>query len=366
MEIPMKTWSTELPLTGDNPCAEKYITPSSAFFDLETTGFSSARNQIYMIGYAYKKARKICVTQLFAENPSEEPLVISAFLEFLSGYDTLISFNGTGFDLPFLKGRCARYHFTEALDTFYHIDIYKQISGYKDILKLSALKQKTLEDFLGIPRDDTCSGGDLIPVWLEYAKQPSEEGCKLLKLHNYEDMAGMVQLLPLLSYPHFFEGGFHVSSWQQQDWNTWEGAAGKELILALEPELPIPRPFSCRAGEIYVSGAHRQVKLRAPFYMGELKYFYPNFKDYYYLPAEDMAVHKSVASFVDRAYRRQATATTCYSKKSGRFLPQYQELFSPSLKQEHQDKVSWFELTEDFTDSEENLKQYALHLLKQM
>ena len=79
-----------------------------------------------------------------------------------------------------------------------------------------------------------------------------------------------------------------------------------------------------------------------------------------------MSVHKIVASFLVRSFRSMATSATCYSKKSGRFLPQYQELFSPSLKQEYQDKVSWFELTEDFTDSMENLKQYALHLLKQM
>lgn len=366
METPMKTWNAELPPAADNPCMEKYITPSSVFLDLETSGFSSARNQIYMIGYAFQTDRKICITQLFAETLSEEKQVISAFLEFLTRYDTLITFNGTGFDIPFLKSRCALFHLPENLDTFRHIDIYKQISICRNILKLPNLKQKTLEKFLDISRDDVCSGKNLISVWSEYTKQPSEESCKFLKLHNYEDVAGMIPLLSLLSYPCFLEGNFQVSSWQQQDWESWEGTAGKELILTLNLELPVPKPFSCTEGEIYLKGDRNQIKLRVPLYTGELKYFYPNFKDYYYLPVEDMAVHKSLASFVDRNYRTQASAATCYSKKSGRFLPQYRELFSPALKKSYQDKVSWFELTEEFTDSEENLRQYALHLLESL
>ena len=72
METPMKTWNAELPPAADSPCMEKYITPSSVFLDLETTGFSSARNQIYMIGYAFQTDRKMCITQLFAETPSDK------------------------------------------------------------------------------------------------------------------------------------------------------------------------------------------------------------------------------------------------------------------------------------------------------
>ena len=58
-----------------------------------------------------------------------------------------------------------------------------------------------------------------------------------------------------------------------------------------------------------------------PVYSGELKYFYPNPSDYYYLPLEDCAMHKSVASFVEKEYRKKATAATCYTKKTGTFLP---------------------------------------------
>ena len=47
--------------------------------------------------------------------------------------------------------------------------------------------------------------------------------------------------------------------------------------------------------------------MRVPLYEEEMKYFYSNYKNYYYLPDEDTAIHKSVASYVDKKYRVQAT-----------------------------------------------------------
>lgn len=361
----MKIWTTELPSMLGNPYTEKYFTPSSVFFDIETTGFSPSGSQIYMIGYAAWERGKPCITQMFLEHPSEEPKLLSAFLKRLSQCSTLISFNGIGFDVPFLAGRCSHYQIPETLGSFQHLDIYKQLSGYKDILGLPNLKQKTLEAFLDIPRDDKYSGGDLIPIYQAYAKDPSEESCALLKLHNYENMEGMLKLLPLLSYPHFFAGNFQAEGWEAHAWETYEGTEGWELILSLAPGLPFPKHISCTVGDASLSGSQQLAKLRIPLYVGELKYFYPNYKDYYYLPAEDMAIHKSVASYVGRDYRAQATAATCYTKKSGRFLPQREELFSPSLRQSRHDKISYFELSEPFTSSKENLKRYAMHLLRQ-
>lgn len=359
----MKIWTTELTDILGNPAAEEYFTPSSVFFDIETTGFSPSSSQVYMIGYAAWEKGKPCITQLFSEHPAEEPKLLSAFLERISQYSTLISFNGTGFDVPFLAGRCSHYQIQETFGSFQHLDIYKQLSNYKAILNLPNLKQKTLESFLGVSREDKYSGGDLIPIYFGYVSHPSEETCTLLKLHNYEDMEGMLKLLPLLSYPHFFEGGFQVHSWEKHAWETYEGAEGWELILSLVPGLPLPKHISTTLGDASISGSQRRIKLRIPLYVGELKYFYPNYKDYYYLPAEDLAIHKSVASYVGKNYRAQATAATCYNRKNGVFLPQRQEVFSPSFKHAYHDRHSYFELAEPFTGSMENLKKYALHLL---
>jgi len=69
-----------------------------------------------------------------------------------------------------------------------------------------------------------------------------------------------------------------------------------------------------------------QLKVSIPMYEGELKHFFKDYKNYYYLPAEDQAYHKSVAEFVDKSAREQAKARTAYIKKTGTFIPVYGDM----------------------------------------
>ncbi|MEG0963047.1 MAG: hypothetical protein RSF88_09335, partial [Lachnospiraceae bacterium] len=147
-------------------------------------------------------------------------------------------------------------------------------------------------------------------------------------------------------------------------YEKYEGYQGMELVFTLTPHFAIPKRFSYGFEDIYVTGFQDKVKLKVGIYQGELKYFYSNYKDYYYLTQEDMAVHKSVAFYVDKDYRTKAKAATCYSKKTGCFLPQYNELFTPYFKLEYHDKILYFEMTEEFTNSTEALQSYAAHLLQ--
>lgn len=74
---------------------------------------------------------------------------------------------------------------------------------------------------------------------------------------------------------------------------------------------------------------------------GCLKYFYPDYKDYYYLPFEDTAVHKSVGEYVDRSARKKATARTCYTKKEGVFLPQFGPFKEPSFREDYKSPLTY-------------------------
>ena len=109
-----------------------------------------------------------------------------------------------------------------------------------------------------------------------------------------------------------------------------------------------------------------RTSLRIPVYEGELHYFYSNYRDYYYLKKEDMAIHKSVASFVDKEYRENAKASNCYTRKSGKFLPQYNNVMQPEFRKEYKDKISYFEMTDDFCTSDIMLRRYIDHILKNM
>lgn len=61
--------------------------------------------------------------------------------------------------------------------------------------------------------------------------------------------------------------------------------------------------------------------------------------------------------------RTKAKAATCYSKKTGCFLPQHQVVVSPYFKLEYHDKITYFELTDEFIDNETDVKAYVMHVL---
>lgn len=366
MKINMKTFENKLSYQVQNAMAEHIFQESALFVDIETTGFSSVHTHVYLIGCAFRCGEKMFTRQFFAESKAQEAFMISAFLQFAKDYQTLITFNGLGFDIPYLQGRCRVLNIEEDFSSFSYIDIYKIISPYKKILKLSNLKQKTIESYLGIVREDTYTGGELINVYHEYINAPNEEKLLVMQLHNYEDVTGMVDLIPILSYVQFLQGNFEIASSQKHSYEEYEGGQALELIFTLTPAFPLPKRISYGYDDIYLSGYRDKVRLKIKIYQGELKYFYSNYRDYYYLPQEDIAVHKSVAFYVDKNYRTRAKAATCYSKRTGCFLPQYEEVVLPYFKLEYHDKHSFFEMTEDLTNSKETQKNYIIHLLNKM
>ena len=158
------------------------------FFDIETTGFSPVNTSLYLIGCARRKGNLICIDQFFADTPDEERLILSAFLELLKPYRTLITFNGLGFDIPYLTAKCQTYGMPAPFLEFSNLDIFRALSKFKKIFKLPNLKQKTVEKFLGIGREDLYSGGDLINVYHQYVATQEEEARYLLQIHNYDDV----------------------------------------------------------------------------------------------------------------------------------------------------------------------------------
>ncbi|MDE7206671.1 MAG: hypothetical protein K2N90_05860, partial [Lachnospiraceae bacterium] len=90
------------------------------------------------------------------------------------------------------------------------------------------------------------------------------------------------------------------------------------------------------------------------------------YKDYYYLPKEDIAIHKSVAAFVDKNYREQAKASNCYTRKVSSYLPQWDVVFTPFFKRSYEDKELFFELTNELKTQREVFNSYAHHILEMM
>jgi hypothetical protein len=79
-----------------------------------------------------------------------------------------------------------------------------------------------------------------------------------------------------------------------------------------------------------------------------------------------MAMHKSVAGFVDKQYRQQATARNCYTRKVSSYLPQWSIEIQPFFKTDYETKLTYFELTDELKRNRELFNQYAHHILAMM
>lgn len=358
-------------------CPESYleeadVDPARAlYFDIETTGLRAATSQLYMIGWAVREGPVWAVTQLMAESYREEKLLLDEFLPVLKKKDTLIEFNGNRFDIPYLKEKYASYKMGDPFEGIRALDIYQQIKPYKTLLGLQRLNQKSIEQFLKISREDRFNGGQLIDVYRSVRSRSAEDmegAVRALFLHNYEDVLGMIAMTPVLSYAQIVSSrapakvrfldsyGREVSDRQSR--------SGHFLEASFHLDVPVPISFEKDTDSYSVCAVKDSVYVTVPLLRRTMYHYFPDYRNYYYMPEEDMAIHKAVGMFVDTAHRKQATAKTCYIKKEGVFLPQNGEIFQPVFRREWKDNISWFELSDDFLKDNSRLSGWVHSLVK--
>lgn len=370
----MKTITQTIDININNQLCIK----DNLFFDIETTGFSRTGCFCYLIGVSFTDGRHFTVIQWLAEGASDEPLLIHKFCELAENFSSIIHFNGDNFDIPFLTKRAAIHNIPLNLDNMRSIDLFKHAKGLKSILRLESYNQTTVEHFLGIHRNDTYTGGELIKVYKEYIKNdqlPAKhaDSEKLLLLHNFEDICGLIKISSIVSYNNIinkhisykdieYTPAYDIADEDKQSDNI-SSTAYITLSFSLPEELPVSVLLK---DEYYVLRAeHSTLKLRLPVITGILKYFYPNYKDYYYLPYEDTAMHKSIAAYVDSECRIKATKETCYTKKHGTFImiPSYSGDMTV-FKKDYNDKNVYLILDPESTDK--TVSDYDTEAIKNM
>lgn len=336
------------------------------FVDIETTGFTARSSQLYMVGCAYYKEDHFHLIQWFAEDASDEKNVMETFIQFAKNYTHLVHFNGNNFDIPYLIQKALAHDLNFHVENYDGLDLYRRIASLKNFLKLANCKQKTIEEFLSVDRLDQYPGGELIEVYHNYICEPSESAYEILSQHNADDVEGMLRILPILAYSDLFNDPIKVTKAQGNYYHDLSGRQCQEVLLSLTLPTPLPVKISYGADNCYFTGSGTQGTLRIPLYDEELKYFYGNFKDYYYLPNEDVALHRSVATFVEKDKRIPATAETCYTRKRSLFLPEWDALIKPIFKANYHSKEIFFELTDEIKTDRTAFSQYASHVLSHL
>ena len=327
-------------------CTNEYILPDCLtqdyskeqllFFDIETTGFVAKNTTLYLIGVLWYEDNQLFIRQWFNEDGKSEQEIITSFTSFASRFSHLVHFNGLGFDLPYLKQKSEQFNLPFEIDnSMEQLDIYKEIRPLKKIFAIDNLKQVSIEDFLNISRKDTYSGKELIKVYQRYVASSNPKDEELLLLHNHDDLLGMTRISQILHYKYFIDKP-HIETLNIQK-------ESNQLVVkfTFNSVIMLPTRISISNNGIYLNAINNTGTLQIPIAETTLKHFFSDYKNYYYLPLEDMAIHKSVATYVESANKTKATKSTCYIKKQDLFIPCFNQSSDNVFSQEYNDKQQY-------------------------
>ncbi len=292
------------------------------YIDIETTGFRRDKDMVYLVGLIEVVDDELMLTQFLCEKTFDEYELLYKLNQLLPNYDTLIHFNGDSFDLPFLKERMKLYNIQELISGLDSFDYYKYLRPMKRFIGTDDLKLKTLEKYAGYERIDPFTGGELIQLFRQYLKGDSRLEYNFI-LHNEEDMIGLYYLNLFLPMIYVFHDcmviGFSESSVEE-----YKDANGNTKAVDINYSLKLAkvRISTMEFANEVVSVKLDESGLTVSFTIEELelKTYFENYREYYYLPEEDCAVHESVAGFMSNRHRKKATAKTAYIKRKDAFI----------------------------------------------
>lgn len=293
------------------------------FFDIETTGLSPKISSVYLIGAAVWKNNGFQIVQWFADDYVSEKELLLSFSEFCSPIRTFIHYNGASFDIPYLEKKYKEYKLDSPFQDKEGIDLFRSLPKNKSFFPVPDRKLTTMEKLLSFSRTDTFSGKDCIRLYTEfmhkkYFRDPlAKERKEQLLRHNYDDIQGLILCAQLFSYRYGIIDPYSVKWELQAENHPFVKICGR-LSHGYFP-LALRHTAQDGTGLCYIYEG-KLFSIQIPLISGTLRHYFNDYKNYYYLPEEDTAIHKSVGTYVDKDYRRQATADTCYVKKSGNFL----------------------------------------------
>ena len=362
----MKKIDNDLCTISNESFYKKIAGSKGVFIDIETTGLSRENCCIYLVGILYPvntgNTMHFTLSLLFAEAPGEEERLLMELSGLLgNSYYSLISFNGRHFDLPFLLKRYERYALTppDCLTAGTDTDIYAEVRPFRRSFGMSSLNQKSVERMLGICREDKYSGKELISVYLEYVKTGDPGLEKLLLTHNRDDVLGMTEILPVLTYTRIFNSGEEdaapkIKSAVRESHLGFDRNESAEFVISFFLPDAVPKPHLFHNLRLFLEASGDTGILRIPLYEGELKHFFPNYRDYLYIPSEDRVILRELGSLMKETEYEKASPLNCCIKTRGLFLPLPGNFSFPdevSYKQEPKSKTEYVLLSDEIMNS---------------
>ena len=157
-----------------------------AYLDIETTGLSSIYDGITVIGIYLTDGSHHRFVQLVGKEVTGANL-----LRALRGVDTIYTYNGSGFDLPFINASLG----IDLVKDFKHHDL--MLDCWKNNLYGGF---KAVEIQLGIDRQlKGVDGAEAVRLWWRYQNDQDQDVLDTLLYYNKEDVLNLKTLKEMLA-----------------------------------------------------------------------------------------------------------------------------------------------------------------------
>lgn len=167
------------------------------FLDIETTGLSPT-TYLFLIGLMFWEKGRFVVEQVFARDYAEEPAVLRYVGDTLRRFESVVSYNGARFDLPFMETRMAANR-VPALEPFSSVDLlYTARRVFRGTLP--NCKLGTVERHIrGIARTGDIPGKHIPDAYHDYVRSGDARAMKNVLYHNRMDLFTMAVLVNRLA-----------------------------------------------------------------------------------------------------------------------------------------------------------------------
>jgi len=168
-----------------------------AFLDTETSGLSGGTGTYaFLVGVARFIDGNFVLKQFFLRDPSEEPAMLEALINFLAPCEGLVTFNGKSFDAPLLNTRYKLHRIPIPFKDYAHLDLLPLARRlWRDRLESRALKFLE-EHVLGFTRSSEEVPGYEVPwLYFDYLRTGDARPLAGVFYHNAMDVVAMAALL---------------------------------------------------------------------------------------------------------------------------------------------------------------------------
>src|SRR2546427_3233268 len=140
------------------------------FLDTETTGLAGGTGTYaFLVGVGRLDGDRVVVAQYFMRDFDEEPALLAALVPLLEQAAGIVTFNGSGFDLPLLDTRfvLARRRWPALLP---HLDLLRPARRVFTV-RCAACRLTTLErEVIGLEREDDVPGAQIPALYFAFLR----------------------------------------------------------------------------------------------------------------------------------------------------------------------------------------------------